>query len=198
MASAPPRVIGCELVIDFVQRLLDTTHTDTRLIVCGSRDGFFTQLSAVIQSQQPPNHELRTKTIAILAKSSKIQLAFCPSLESLRAHLAVLVPPQKDGRRLLAILDAVALHVSTTEFSAQGLSRTFATAVEAASRTNSELRLCECCDAVDPTNTDCGGRLWDVHVPLLNGSVRIRGEERAWGGRGVTVRRVAQRWFEFD
>ncbi|KAJ5620005.1 hypothetical protein N7510_003989 [Penicillium lagena] len=198
MASASPRIIGCELITDFVQRLLDTAHTDTHLIICGSRDGFLAQLSAVIQSQQAPNHELPSKTIAILAKSSKIQLAFCPSLESLRAHLAVLLSAQNDGRRLLAILDAVALHASTTEFSGQGLSRTFATAVEAASRTNSELRLCECCDAIDPTNTDCGRPLWDAHVPLLNGSVRIRGEERAWGGRGVTVRRVAQRWFEFD
>lgn len=58
--------------------------------------------------------------------------------------------------------------------------------------------LCECTNAVDPTNARWGGGLWDTQVPLLNGSVRLRGEEGNWGGRGVSVKQIAQRWFEFD
>jgi hypothetical protein len=99
---------------------------------------------------------------------------------------------------MLVIQDMVALHVGTTEFSAQGLSRTFAASAESASRANMDLLLCECTNAVDTTSADSGSNLWDTQVPLLNGSVRIRGEEGNWGGRGVSAKQVAQRWFDFD
>jgi hypothetical protein len=99
---------------------------------------------------------------------------------------------------MLVILDMIALHVTTTEFSAQGLSRTFATSAESASRAKMDLMLCECTNAVDTMSADWGSKLWDTQVPLLNGSVRIRGEEGNWGGRGISIKQVAQRWFDFD
>lgn len=207
----PTRAISfCDLVTDLLQRLLDT-DADAHLIVCATRDEFLAQLSAAIRSQHAdsnttPNHDLLTKSIRLLAKSSRIRLVFCPSLESLRAYLAVLTPVNmvtcedttQRSRQLLVILDIVALHATTSEFSAQGLSRTLASAVEATARVGMDLRLCECKDAADPDNADHGERLWTVHVPLLNGSVRIRGEDGSWGGRGASVKRVAQRWFEFE
>ena len=208
---SPTRTVAsCGLVTDLLQRLLDS-GADTRLIVCGTRTEFLVQLTAAIRSQRAesnaaPRHDLLTKTIGLLANSSKTKLVFCPSLESLRAYLAVLRPQdeaiseaeRKHRQYQLVILDMVALHRSTTEFSAQGLSRTLAAAVEAGWRTDMDLTLYECTNAVNPTSTEWGDRLWDTQIPLLNGSVRIRGETGAWGGRGVSVRQVAQRWFDFN
>ncbi|KAJ5159923.1 uncharacterized protein N7482_006927 [Penicillium canariense] len=202
-------VAFCGLVTDLLQQLLDAS-AETRLIVCGTRTEFLVQLSAAIQLQRAdPNyvlrHDLLTKTIGLLANASTIKLTFCPSLESLRAYLSVLVPDNAvsrgtespQGNAMLAILDMVALHGTTTEFSAQGLSRTFAASVESASRAKMDLMLCECTNAVNTTSADWGAKLWDTQVPLLNGSVRLRGEEGSWGGRGVSVKQVAQRWFQF-
>ncbi|KAJ5952278.1 uncharacterized protein N7479_010691 [Penicillium vulpinum] len=204
-------IAHCDLVSDLLQQLLKG-NSDTHLIVCATRSEFLVQLTAAIRSQRADpdtaaRHDLLTKTIGLLARSSKIQLAFCPSLESLRAYLAIFSPAvgaaTEDGslshdRHLLAVLDMMALHVTTSEFSAQGLSRTLASVVEASSRMGMDLRLYECMDALSPSSAVRGGKLWDVNVPLLNGSVRIRSDQNTWGGRGVTVRRVAERWFEFD
>ncbi|KAJ5629550.1 hypothetical protein N7528_003207 [Penicillium herquei] len=204
------RVVSCHLVTDLIQQLLDT-GAYTNLVVCGTRSEFLVQLSAAIHSQELnpralSRHDLLTKTIGLLAQSSKIRLTFCPSLESLRAYLATRFPDhgttgeEGGGSRLslLAILDSVALHGTTMEFAAQGLSRTFAAAVESANRAHMDLLLCECDNAMNPSSADWGGRLWDMQVPLLNGSLRIRSEEGNWGGRGVSIKQVAQRWFMFD
>lgn len=205
-----PTIVFCDLVTDLLQRLLKTCK-NTRLIVCGTRTEFLVQLSAAIRTQSTdPNaetrHDLLTKTIGLLANSSKIQLAFCPTLESLRAYLAVFtsahVATMEAGSlekpQVLAILDSVALHATTTEFSAQGLSRTLATAVETASRAGMDLVLCECNNAVEPSSSDWGSSLWDTEVPLLNGSLRIRSEDGGWGGRGLPIKQVAERWFQFE
>ncbi|KAJ5893596.1 hypothetical protein N7495_005287 [Penicillium taxi] len=203
-------VVYCGLVTELLQHLLDT-EAETRLIICGTRTEFLVQLSAAIRSQRADknailHHDLLSKTIGLLASSSRIQLTFCPTLENLRAYMAVLEnfngmnleDQRSPGRRqLLAILDAVALHATTSEFSAQGLSRTFAVAVETASRADMDLMLCECTNAVNP-GADWGGKRWEMQVPILNGSVRIRSEESNWNGRGVSIKQVAQRWFDFD
>lgn len=208
-AMSPTFTIAhCDLVSDLLQQLLEG-NSDTHLIVCATRAEFMVQLTAAIRSQRadPDTHGLLTKTIGLLARSSKIQLAFCPSLESLRAYLAVLGPAVdvtiEDGslsndRQLLVVLDMMALHVTTSEFSAQGLSRTLASVVEASARAGVDLQLYECIDALDPSSTVRGSKLWDANVPLLNGSVRMRSDQSTWGGRGVTVKRVAERWFEFE
>lgn len=211
-AMSPTFTIAhCNLVSDLLQQLLEG-NSDTHLIVCATRAEFMVQLTAAIRSQladpdTAAGHGLLTKTIGLLARSSKIRLAFCPSLESLRAYLAVLGPAVdvtiEDGslsndRQLLAVLDMIALHVTTSEFSAQGLSRTLASVVEASARAGMDLQLYECMDALDPSSTVKGSKLWDANVPLLNGSVRMRSDQNTWGGRGVTVKRVAERWFEFE
>lgn len=204
-------VASCGLVTDLLQQLLDTA-VGTQLLVCGTKSEFLVQLSAAIHSQRgdggpTSRHDLLTKTIGLLANSSKVRLTFCPSLESLRSYVAVLgrtrgmssgAENQPYTHQALVILDMVALHATTTEFSAQGLSRTLAAVVESASRAGLDLLLCECTNAVDTMSAQWGGSLWDVQVPLLNGSVRLRGEEGNWGGRGVSVKQVAKRWFDFD
>jgi hypothetical protein len=156
-------------------------------------------------------HPLLTKTIGLIAQSQKVKLIFCPSLEHLRAYLSIFrIPPEDRQKGLqepaipeyrrssLAILDLVALHSMTSEFSAQGLSRTLAIAVEAAARAATDLVLCECNDAVDTRNLERGERLWDLHVPLLSGAVRLGDGRNTWSGRHVSVKRVAQRWFRFE
>lgn len=209
---SPTRSVSfCGLVTDLLQQLLESS-TGTELLVCGTRTEFLVQLSAAIRAQRTDEsstlrHDLLTKSIGLLANSSKVQLTFCPSLESLRAYLAVLgrtrrssstAEDQPSTKPTLVILDMIALHAATTEFSAQGLSRTMAAAVETSFHAGADLVLCECTNAVDPTSIRWGGRLWDTQVPFLNGSVRLRGEEGNWGGRGVSVKQIAQRWFEFD
>jgi hypothetical protein len=203
-------IAHCDLLPDLIQQLLES-NSDTHLIVCATRPEFLLHLTAAIRSQRADpdtaaSHDLLTKTIGLLARSSKIRLAFCPTLESLRAYLAVLGANSNESteeirsrdRQLLSILDMVAMHVTTSEFSAQGLSRTLASAVEAAYSAGMDLRLYECTNALDPSSAVWGRKLWDMSVPSLNGSVRMRGDESTWGGRGVTVKRVAERWFEFD
>ncbi|KAJ5127767.1 hypothetical protein N7448_008546 [Penicillium atrosanguineum] len=198
-------VASYSLVTDLLQQLLDI-GADSQLIICCTRTEFLVQLAAAIRSQRADpsttsRHDLLIPTIGLLANSSRIQLTFCSTLESLRAYLAALganVKEQPERQTRLVILDTVALHRPTTEFSAQGLSRTFAAAVETSFRAGMDLMLCEVTNSVTPSSDDWGDRLWDARVPLLNGSVRIRGEDGNWGGRGVSVKQIAQRWFDFD
>ena len=88
----------------------------------------------------------------------------------------------------LAIIDLLGLHYSTTEFTAQGLSRTLAGVVEVTAQVGAELVLCECADGHDA--------LWDAQVPLLSSSaVQDSGDDNTLQG-GVPVRRIVQRWFD--
>ncbi|KAJ5341044.1 hypothetical protein N7541_010168 [Penicillium brevicompactum] len=205
--TSPTRMIAhCDVLPDLLQQLLENV-SNTQLIVCATKSEFLVRLTAAIRKQRADpettmGHDLLTKTIGLLARSSNIKLAFCPTLESLRAHIAVLKSTADEtgshNRQLLAILDMVTMHSTTSEFSAQGLSRTLASAVETAYRAGMDLRLYECENALDPESDVCGRKLWDMSVPLLNGSVRMRGDETNWGARGVSVRRIVERWFEFD
>lgn len=165
-------------------------------------------------SKAPTSAEsLLSNTIGSIASSQRVKLVFCPSLAHLRAYLSTFqlwplhdsIDPKKQdvgyGKPVIAILDFLAIHYMSTQFSAQGLSQTLALAVETAARTESPILLCECNDAVNTGARDHGPRLWDLHVPLLNGGMIRSGNERAsssWSGRHVTVRQVAQRWFKFE
>ncbi|CAG7995836.1 unnamed protein product [Penicillium olsonii] len=205
-ATSPKRSIAhCDLLPDLLQQLLESDH-NTHLVVCATKSEFLVHLAAAIRKQRADSeaatsHDLLTKTIGLLARSSNITVAFCSTLESFRAHIAVFKPtadePGSQRRQLLSILDMVALHTTTTEFSAQGLSRTLASVVETAYKAGIDLRLDECENALDSSNPLWGRRIWDTNVPLLNGSVRMGGDETNWGARGIPVRRIAERWFEF-
>ena len=145
----------------------------------------------------PGNHPLLIPTIAQLDASRSVQLAFCPTTSVLRAYLSTL--PPRAHKATIIILDLISLHHSTSEFSVQGLSRTLALAVSAAtSRRAQRLRLVECADPADPTNPAAGYALWDAQVPLLSASVKIRGEGVNWASRSNSVRRVVTRWFRFE
>lgn len=207
--SQPRRIIwSCELVTDFLGRILHREKVSSKVIVvCSTREHFLGQLAAAVHygTTTPEGHELITKAIGLLSRSQNVKLAFCETLEHLRAYISALdiaSTKQEDNtlgesspRLLLAVLNPLALHLPTTEFSAQGLSRTLAAAVEVTARQKVDLVLCECVDVMENANDEHGEALWNTKVPLLNGTARIVAEENT---SRVPVKKVAQRWFEFD
>lgn len=120
---------------------------------------------------------------------------------------------------MLAMLNPLALHSSTTDFSVQGLSRTFAAAVEAAERASMQLVVEETeagygeeggeqIHVVESEDSWQGGDAeregeepkkdpWMQQVPFLNGSTRIGGGERLWAGRLVEMAKVVGKWCRF-
>ncbi|MCJ1252345.1 hypothetical protein MMC24_000150 [Lignoscripta atroalba] len=221
-----PVVLNPVELTSFITYVLQQHAFPTILIICSSREAFLNTLQAaccynspeVSPSQQQNTavvkHHLLIPTIHLLASSRDISLAFTPTLPHLRAFLATYVPVEdsrtqyttyeKPGSQvpILALLNPLALHRSTSEYSAQGLSRTFALATEAAARGKMQLTVSECppfhedevMDLGDDHNEVTRIDPWTEQVPLLNGSVRFGGEERVWAGRTVEVGRVVRRW----
>lgn len=211
------RVCSVAWVVDLVDSILNNTSRPAILIVCSTRTRFLEQLSAGLSArtreaqtetssedglQVNNQHPLLTKTIGVLANSSRVHLVFCPTLEHFRAYLSSLRLPNQsthqnvpaDGTKAnIVVLDLVALHYMSSEFSAQGLSRTLALTIEATARNASSIQLCECEDAVVLQNPNRGHRLWDLHLPILSGPSRPQD-----GGRQLSARNVAQRWFRFE
>ncbi|KAL4742031.1 hypothetical protein BDV11DRAFT_43054 [Aspergillus similis] len=199
------RVVDAQWVTDFLQYVL---HHDrfSVLVICMAREAFLKQLLAAINlhSTATSSHELMTKTLGLLSASRNVRTVFCPTLEHLRAYLSVGLDGQllatergEKPRPFLAILNPLALHRSTREFSAQGLSRTFASAVEVSYKANMDLLLCECRDALDPTNTETDEAVWNTNVTLLSNSLRSGTEGDYWTEQTVPVKMVVQRWFRF-
>jgi hypothetical protein len=221
-------ITNFEYATDLLEHLIDSHASPTTLAICSTRKNFLAQIAPVILTPRPQEippsqesfndddptpksnplpHRLLIPTLQLLARSRTIKLVYCPSIDTLRAYLsscaAPMVVPESTSsvsspKPLLAILDLVLLHHATSEFSVQGLMRTFASAVEAANRNSMDLLLCECKDIHDPTNPSRGPRLWDTDVPLLSGSVRLGSGGSSFAGRMVSVRRVAGRWFSFE
>ena len=185
-------------------------------------------------SEPEPHPLLKQPTLHQLATSRKLKLVFCPELVHLRAYLSTLaIPPSsqpttennKRNTPLLTVLNPIAQHRATSSFSAQGLNRTFALAVEAAHATNTQLLMVECPSFRHPHNhvehlgdagydfefetettaipppqpSGAAADLWDEEVSILNVTTKSFGAGgRGWVGRTVTVRRVVERWFVFS
>lgn len=152
-------------------------------------------------SQEVLERSLMTPTLRLLAASRAISLTYCPTIPTLRAWLSSYSPrrtTQGADAPHLVIVDLLALHHGTSEFTLQGLSRTLAAAVSAVQGTRSHLTLTECKDIRDPLNPDRGARLWDRQLPLLSGSVKIGQEGSRWVGRSITARKIAARWCAFE
>ncbi|QKX58472.1 uncharacterized protein TRUGW13939_05596 [Talaromyces rugulosus] len=208
------RVSSVAWVADLVDAVLNNTSRPAILIVCSTRAKFLEQLSAGLSARardaqteassggevQVNNQHLLTKTIGVLANSRRVHLVFCPSLGHFRAYLSSLRLSRATDQNVAAcgttnivVLDLIALHYMSSEFSAQGLSRTLALTIEATARNASSILLCECNDAVVLQNPNRGHRIWDLHLPILSGSSRPED-----GGRQLSARHVAQRWFRFE
>ena len=222
----------------FVEQLLHATHLDSN-----PNDDQPTSNTLEPEPANEPSSKARIHpllnhpTLHQLATSRKINLVCCPELVHLRAYLSTLAIPsnlqstriqtteENNPPPLLAILNPIAHHRTTSSFSAQGLNRTFALAVEAAHATDSQLLMVECPSpglSHDPTEvpgdagydydfeTEIAGPpqaaaaaaaadFWEEEISILNVTTKSFGAGgRGWVGRTVTVRRVAERWFVFS
>ncbi|KAI9705487.1 MAG: hypothetical protein M1836_006242 [Candelina mexicana] len=222
--SSRPTVLTGILPTELIEYILDHHAAPSTLIICSSRETFLHQLLTLIQkphSSSPPPagdntsetspqservHRLLIPTLHLLSTSCTISLAFCPTLQHLRAYLTIYQasapspspPLDKPGTRvpIFALLNAIALHRSTPDLSAQGLSRTFAAAVEAAVRGKMTLIVSECGNIGEDGGLE--SEPWEEQVPLLNGVLRGLGAEgRVGAGRTVKIRRVLERWCVF-
>ncbi|KIW00478.1 uncharacterized protein PV09_08001 [Verruconis gallopava] len=181
------------------------------------------------------NHDLLAPTLRQLASSVHINVTFCSTLPQLRAYLSTYhasdhfqtggdsgITPQKWP--VMALINPIALHRGTLDFSAQGLGRTLASAVEAAARTKAKLVVVECPPRANSSERNTGAMLdddetpmpflghdtgmqseaahqdlWDEEVSILNISTSTFGAgARGWAGRTVKIKAVAERWFTFD
>ena len=216
---------------NLVNYLLQSHSVPTTLVICSSREAFLEGLQAVIHHTHPMDHldhsnhgnsglvhPLLIPTIHLLATSRTVTLAFTPTLPHLRAYLATFHPSSElsastlsydqPGTRTptLAILGLVALHQSTSEYSAQGMSRTLASAVEAAGQFNMRLLLAESrilqeneemIEMGDLTRGAQDLNPWKEQVPLLSNSIKFGSETRAWAGKTIEVEKVIERWCRF-
>ena len=223
----PSTLIVCATRESFTEQLLAAcvdTHSTTIDEAQQPSDGD----TAETEPGPPETHALlKPPSLLQLANSRNVKLVFCHDLTHLHAYLATLAIPKPrlepstrigeanhQPSSLLAILNPIDIHRFTTSFSAQGLNRTFALAVEAAHATRKHLIMVEfpefqhrgaeqdvegyeleadavpAASSVDP---------WDEEVSILNVTTKSFGAGgRGWVGRTVTVRRIAERWCVFS
>lgn len=207
------------------------TQSDTKLttlILCCSRDDFLQSLltwtDEGLDGAEASSglEQFLTPTLHNLATARHVKVAFCASLHALLAYLAVYRGAGASAlvEQRIVLVGPLALHAGTASFSAQGLSRTFASAVETALKVGASLVMAEClgmqrkrheeADEVDMAireDQDVTGDQvmeeadpWEQEVPILNVSARRYGSnsERAWAGRTVKAKRIAARWFHFQ
>lgn len=154
--------------------------------------------------QNPSKHNptsLLQPTLRLLATSLRINLVFCPDIPSFRAYVSALPfreVQQRDTLSTIVIVDMLTMHHGTSEFTIQGLSRTFATLASVNHRLAGGMQIVECNDVLDPTDVHRGVRLWNAEVPLLSGSVKIGEAGQGWAGRTTNIRTFAERWFQFQ
>lgn len=201
----------------------------TTLVICSDRPTFLDELARSLKQQEETSQSSNLKQLLVptlhnLSTTRHVKLAFCASVQALLAYLTAYDRPgyvhvdESEGKERLVLVNLLALHKPTSSFSAQGLSRTFATAVETALRTGATLHLVECEDRhsiaeeapkddVFMSGEEDDGRPpaaeqdpWDQDVSILNLSARRFGSgtgERSWAGRTVEAKRIAARWFRF-
>ncbi|KAK2806448.1 hypothetical protein FQN50_005865 [Emmonsiellopsis sp. PD_5] len=211
-----------ETAADFVEYLLNGDASAITLVVCSTREAFLQQFCPSIAraslhedpvaSPQPAQDRTSNdrnillnpqlyNTIRLISQSRRVTLAFCPTLDHFRAYISVFhtpIPPLEGdsrypGRQVLAILDLLALHYQAREFSAQGIAKTLALAVEVSAREGVNLTICECNDV--NREDDTRSSMWDRDIPLL-GDQR-RATEEGFQSRTLKAKQVAKRWFNF-
>ncbi|MCJ1343457.1 hypothetical protein MMC31_001650 [Peltigera leucophlebia] len=207
-------------LIELINSILRTHTAPTTLVICATRESFLQDLQTDLHRDSPESlHPLLVPTIHLLATTRTIRLAFTPTLGHLRAYLAtykLTIETLEKSSRLqglaslsptLFIFGLVVLHSSSTEFSAQGLSRSLALAVEAADNAGAKLVLAELRKEDENGTMDTGEHIgeseteydpWRQQVSLLNGSVRFGDDNRPWSGRTIDVRTIVGRWFKFE
>lgn len=225
-------------LVDLIQYVLKQNAHVSTLVICSTQEQFLQRLQSRNGNELGDNEEnlsapsrpglsrsqldqWTNPTLRFLASSHRISFAFCPDVTHLRAYLAkygfrdkadsteaaLLAPP------MLVIVNPINVHRPSSAFSAQGLNRTFAIAIEAAARTRSRLVLAECTLETDDEvqnvpyddeelhnrTTDSEANPWNEEVSILNVTTKAFGAgERGWVGRTVKIRAIAERWCRFE
>jgi hypothetical protein len=205
-------------VLEFVLR----KHSDpSTIVICGRRREFLQALLQDCHGQDnhhedglatPRSNLLLTNTIGLIAQSQSIRMVFVEDLPQLRAYLSTFVPQgldkesktayEKPGNTtpMLFLINPISLHELTSEFSAQGLTRTLALAVEAAHRYELQLLMAQTTSESCHNEENEMGQMtspWTMEIPLLNGSIRFGGGESLPIGKTVRISQVVRRWFRF-
>jgi hypothetical protein len=221
--SLSPTVLSPGSPSDLLSYIL-TYHTyPTAILICSPREEFLASLAQDIQGQAlqdelaadqesgadkpvARSHPLLATPLFKVAASRHLRIVFIPTVSHLRAYLSVFDPTQSNispppnhkpfHRRppLLLIYGFLDLHRDTSEWSAQGISNTAATFVEASKRVSFKAVIVE---PKSKGSEDMGpfDSLAEA-VPVLSGSPRKEGG--GWAGRTTTVKRVLGRWFEVE
>ncbi|KAJ4322707.1 hypothetical protein N0V94_002225 [Neodidymelliopsis sp. IMI 364377] len=231
MASVPTVLFPLTLpaLLDYILST-QAAASPTTLVVCSDQKTFLDHLAHALKQQQATSdssslQQLLIPTLHNLSSTRHVKLAFCASVQALLAYLTAYDRPgyvhvdESEGSERLVLVNPLALHKPTSSFSVQGLSRTFAAAVETALRTGAALHLVECEDRRESRDEDAGEDAampdddenadamaeeqdpWEQEVSILNVSARRFGSgagERAWAGRTIKAKRIAARWFYFQ
>ncbi|KAK7179868.1 uncharacterized protein CC84DRAFT_1160845 [Paraphaeosphaeria sporulosa] len=239
--GAPPTVIYPLTLPRLLQHMLATQSDtlSTTLIICSSRDAFLQSLVSAVRQQESQDQtrnsllRLATPTLHNLFIARHVKVVFCASVQTLLAYLTSLkrsaAPSVERAARSereanparIVLVNPLSLQAATPSFSAQGLSRTFAAAVETSLRVDAVLVVAECQGAWTQPNpllengndendkdesSEAGEREstvldpWEQDVSILNVSAKKFGSganDRAWAGRTVKIKRIAARWFRF-
>ena len=201
--------------------------TNKHLIICSTRDALLQSLLYEVMQESQDEHspalDLLAPTLSNLHNSRNIQITFCSDLNNLRAYLTTLrhldqpkqvEPESKDAQDqtcpLLMRINPIRSHEQTLSYSAQGFNRTFAAIVEVAHSIGKQLVMVECINLEDEYETGVqedqdmldeshlSTNAWDRDLTMLNITTKTFGAgERAWVGRTVRIRQVAERWCEF-
>lgn len=154
-----------------------------------------------ISTVQNTQSRLLSATLDVLLAAKNIGLCYCANLQNFRAFLPTIAlrrGSSASNQTSLFVIDMLGLHHGTSEYTVQGLSRSFATLASVAHQTAwKTVEMVECVDICDRQDPRRGPRLWDAEVPLLNGSVKIGEAGHVWASRTVSIKAVARRWFQF-
>lgn len=167
------------------------------VIACCTKEHFTRQI--LEYDTDEPELSFLLGTLRQLSISENIQMAFCPDIQVLRAYLVALpfAPSSQDIERVI-VLDMLALHSSTSDFTVQGLSQTFAIVATTNRLMRGSMELIECSHLGNAENVVKGAGSWEEQVPLLSGSIKIADIGQGWANQTTSIKSFAGRWFTFD
>ncbi|KUI53727.1 hypothetical protein VP1G_01183 [Cytospora mali] len=221
----PTTLIICYSRAEFLAHLISDVQNTTRRILYPETDP--SDPSRPTDSR-PNVNALLASPLYQVAIARHIRMVFVPTVSHLRAYLSVFTnddskvppPPASTSARtkrqpLLLVYGFLNLHRDTSEWSAQGISSTAASHVDAATRAGFRAVIVDYPRRPsrqsdgngDEAEDDDGGEvseaedsLLSAEVTVLSASARRAGvdlDDAAWTGRKVTVGRVLGRWFRY-
>ena len=232
-----PIALNFTSLLDFLDFLLRGSEVSKQVIICMTREAFVRRLlnpnssSDAVVGVELENasavmlQKLLTPNLNNLSKTQRVSITFTPTVLHLRAYLAsrdgfldatISGRPEfgmttKSPPLLIVIYSFLDLHLSTSDFSAQGLSRTMALIVEAVNKAKVRLLMAECDRAVeqeiqpeeDDADTAIGSARqqlinpYTMEVPVLNRALGFGRDGLHWAGKTVQVGRILARWCSF-